>query len=153
LAAQNVASAGELHVSKGKVEWLSNKSGHYQPDARHLLQVLHRLQKLMVPMTFQVEYWNRKVKTTHPNIASLLAALDLDNDYDYDLLRLMDYRDHLTDVVLNPLGMRWRDEMAGEKPGVYSLLTNTMIPHKEVRRFLKSQGMRASVHVEPGSER
>lgn len=49
-----VAGAGEIRVSNGRVEWLSNKSGHYQAGRNNLLQVLAVLQKKCVPLNFSL---------------------------------------------------------------------------------------------------
>jgi hypothetical protein len=40
LAGAAVACAGELKVSQGRLEWISNKSGHYRPEPTHLVQIL-----------------------------------------------------------------------------------------------------------------
>jgi hypothetical protein len=38
-----VAGAGELKIEKGKLTFISNESGHYQPDPEHFIQVLNEL--------------------------------------------------------------------------------------------------------------
>ena len=43
LAGGNVAGAGEMAVSGGKLVELTNKSGHYQPDDAHNVQVISEL--------------------------------------------------------------------------------------------------------------
>ena len=54
LAGGNVAMAGEMKVEKGKITYLSNKSGHYVPGAEALVQFLHFLDKDGVAMDFRV---------------------------------------------------------------------------------------------------
>ena len=43
LAASDVAGAGELQATDGKITTISNKSGHYHPRAVHLVQTLEEL--------------------------------------------------------------------------------------------------------------
>jgi hypothetical protein len=45
LAGVSVASAGEMKLENGRLKFLSNKSGHYQPTAAHLHQILYWLVK------------------------------------------------------------------------------------------------------------
>jgi hypothetical protein len=45
LAGGNVAAAGEMKVSGGKLQTLTNKSGHYKPTHEHNLQVISELQE------------------------------------------------------------------------------------------------------------
>jgi len=54
LAGGIVACAGEMKVDHGRLVVLSNKSGHYHPDLRHLFQTLSELQARNVPMTFSI---------------------------------------------------------------------------------------------------
>jgi hypothetical protein len=54
LAGGTVSMAGELQVTKGKVTYLSNKSGHYLPSAENLVQLLHFLEKDQIPLDFEV---------------------------------------------------------------------------------------------------
>lgn len=50
-----VSMAGELKVSGGKIEIMSNKSGHYLPTEEMLVQFLHFLEKDGVPLDFTVK--------------------------------------------------------------------------------------------------
>lgn len=52
LAGGQVAGAGELRVRGGRITWLSNKSGHYHPGRKQLMQVLAMLQKKKVNLDF-----------------------------------------------------------------------------------------------------
>ena len=54
LAGADVAMAGELQVTKGKIDWVSNTSGHYAPDSDALVQFLGHLRKDGVAMDFEV---------------------------------------------------------------------------------------------------
>jgi hypothetical protein len=149
LAGGNVACAGELEVVQGNLRWLSNKSGHYRPKIEHLLQVLHQLQKRNVPMIFPLAVvpGNQQFGT----VGEFLNHLDLNDEPDYELMKLLTYSSHLTATVLAPKGWRWRDPH--EKAGVYVIATNSFVPHKEVRTWLKSQGRQANVEVQSGSGR
>jgi len=44
LSGADIAAAGEIKVTGGKVEYVTNKSGHYEPKRKHLVQVLNELQ-------------------------------------------------------------------------------------------------------------
>ncbi|MGN6246281.1 MAG: hypothetical protein ACTHQ3_21740, partial [Motilibacteraceae bacterium] len=50
----DVAMAGEMKVVKGKIQWLSDKSGHYVPSKDQMLQFLHYLKKDGVKLDFEV---------------------------------------------------------------------------------------------------
>ena len=49
-----VAGAGEIQAAGGRITFLSNKSGHYHPERRHLLAVLAMLQHRRVSLNFRV---------------------------------------------------------------------------------------------------
>lgn len=151
LAGQAVACAGEMEVDQGKLLWLSNKSGHYQPNLNHLVQVLHQLQKSGVPMTFRMKVFFGQTTQDFNNVGELLTKLELDGQPDYELVKLLAYSQHLNNAVLNTSGWRW--SVGTEKPGVYDINTNAMIPHKTVRTWLKGQGLHASDQRQSGSLR
>jgi len=45
LAGAQVSLGGEMKVTAGRIDWISNKSGHYTPSKDHLVQFLHWLGK------------------------------------------------------------------------------------------------------------
>jgi len=45
LGGQPVSMAGEIKATAGKIDWISNKSGHYRPSEIQLMQFLHHLGK------------------------------------------------------------------------------------------------------------
>jgi len=154
LAGQNVAGAGELQASKGNITWLSNKSGHYRPSVAHLLQILHQLQKGGVAMSFALTVmpYNKR----YPTVGAFLKALELDDQPDYELMKLMRYSAHLTDDVLGthiPDPWRWRAAERGEVPAVYSTDSNQPVDHKIVRKWLKSKGKVAIGQLQSGDGR
>ena len=55
LAASKVSVGGEMKVTAGKIDWISNKSGHYAPTKDHLVQFLHWLEKDGVTLDFSVQ--------------------------------------------------------------------------------------------------
>lgn len=153
LAGANVAGAGELKVSNGRLIELSNKSGHYSPSEVHLLQVLHQLEKSGIPMTFALTVQPKGRK--FPTVTDYLRTIEGADQPDYGLSKLMQYAEHLTDDVLcqhQPDPWRWRMNSI-EKPGVYSATTNQPVAHKAVRQWLKSKGLRAKQEVASGSLR
>ncbi|MEX0731840.1 MAG: hypothetical protein WD057_13680, partial [Aquisalimonadaceae bacterium] len=50
LAGQPVAAAGEIEVRDGEIKFVNRRSGHYQPTASQLNQVLHQLHESGVSM-------------------------------------------------------------------------------------------------------
>ncbi len=56
LGGATVSMAGEMQVTDGKIDWLSNKSGHYTPSVVQFQQFLHHLGK-DVPLNFPVLGW------------------------------------------------------------------------------------------------
>lgn len=153
LAGQPVACAGEIEVVNGFVTWLSNKSGHYAPDPDHLLQILHQLQKNAVNMIFpmRVFYPNKTIKA-YNDVGAFLVDRQLNEEPDYELMKLFTYGAHLNDSILGLNNWRWRDPTI-EAVGVYDRTTNTLIPHKAVRRWLKSKGYLAATDTKPGAGR
>jgi predicted transcriptional regulator len=154
LAGKKVAGAGELKAANGHLHWISNKSGHYRPSMGHLLQVLHQLQKNGVSMDFQV--LALPDNKTYQTVGHLLKALEMADEPDYELMKLLRYAAHLRDEVLRnhqPNPWRWRSDPVNEKAGVYDAVTNKLVPHKEVRQWLKSQGLNADKEVNTGSTR
>jgi hypothetical protein len=151
LAGANVAGAGELKAVNGHLTWLSNKSGHYAPSVAHMLQVLHQIQKGGVPMTFALTVM--PAKKQYPTVGAFLKELELNDEPDYELMKLMRYSDHLTDAVLathTPDPWRWRDSSVGEVAAVYSTTTNAPVPHKAVRQWFKTQGLHAKTDLQRG---
>jgi hypothetical protein len=57
LAGGDVSMGGEMKVTKGKIDWMSNKSGHYNPSTEHFLQFLNFLDQDKVPLEFRVMGW------------------------------------------------------------------------------------------------
>lgn len=154
LAGRKVSGAGELKCTNGWITWLSNKSGHYAPSVVHLLQILHQLQKNNVPMTFGLTVMPEK--TQYTNVGAFLKYLDLNDQPDYELMKLLAYSSHLTDELLathHPDPWRWRNAAAGERAAVYSISTNSPVQHKIVRQWLKSQGKFPTREVQPGDGR
>ena len=51
LAGGNVLAAGTMRCEDGKIKWISAKSGHYQPTARHMVTLLERLRAHQVDLS------------------------------------------------------------------------------------------------------
>ena len=147
LAGAPVAAAGEMKVTGGILEFISNDSGHYQPSGAHFLQIFHHLQKRGVSLDgCEIMFvWgpNPTDWSTYHGVAEFLTDNDLDDDsYDWNNL-LYAYRHLLTPLVLGPKGWEYRVPGGGggiTKPAVYRTGTNEMVPHLDVRHFLKHQG-------------
>jgi hypothetical protein len=159
-AGQNVAGAGELQVDKGKLKQISNKSGHYAPAAAHFLQTLYQLQKKHVDLTnVRVTFNTAAGKTPYPTVAAYLAAMQAQGIDDFDYAKLLRY------LVLIPYaqfavlaagqGWRWIDgpEYNAGQRGVVTIAGGAPVPHKQVRKFLKSIGRGAQTDVQSGDGR
>lgn len=159
LAGRPVACAGELEVEKGTIKWLSNKSGHYVPNVDHLLQILHVLQKKLVPLVFPLTVSTpgtqrgQVIRNDYASVAAFMQQLQLDDVPDYELGKLLQYSHYLDDATLGIRNWRWR--FPTEAPGVYDKTTNAMIAHKVVRQWLKgTKGAQAGmVNTAPGTGR
>jgi hypothetical protein len=72
LAGGVVAGAGELRVKDGRLNWISNKSGHYQPDVFDLYQTLKLLESQGVQPNFQIYLLPQR--TLYQNMAEFMNA-------------------------------------------------------------------------------
>ncbi|RIJ71079.1 DUF4157 domain-containing protein [Nakamurella silvestris] len=69
LAGGDVAMAGELKVTNGSINWMSNKSGHYLPTRENFVQFLRWLEKDGVPLNFECRVgFTPTVVTTAQNL-------------------------------------------------------------------------------------
>ncbi|WP_036286505.1 hypothetical protein [Methylosinus sp. PW1] len=148
-----VACAGEIEVDNGLIKSMSNKSGHYIPDYRHLHQIFHQLKKKGVGLHFPISvfgYADGSSPTTAKKFDSAQQFLDemkTQYEIEYENLKLLAYWEHLVDSKLGERGWRYRDESKGEKVGVYVIATNHMVPHKEARAWLKLKGYRPETTI------
>lgn len=51
MAGENVLAAGTMRCENGKIKWISAKSGHYQPTARHMVTLFERLRAHQVDLS------------------------------------------------------------------------------------------------------
>ncbi len=79
LAGEDVAAAGEMSVTDGRLKYLSNKSGHYTPDVMRLLQALAELDDNGVPLQFQVQLHTAIGKTLYDSVDAFMRANGFDN--------------------------------------------------------------------------
>ncbi|GAA1771919.1 hypothetical protein GCM10009795_017560 [Nocardioides hankookensis] len=63
LGGKPVAMAGEIKATNGKIDWISNKSGHYKPSLTQLQQFLHHL-STDIPLDFPIQGMNVPAGTT-----------------------------------------------------------------------------------------
>lgn len=141
LGGQPVACAGEIEVKDGYVTWLSNKSGHYVPNALHLVQVLHQLQKNNVNMNFPIVFFTpANQRKAFTSVGAFLADRQLNGEPDYEYVKLMAYDKYLYDGrTLASNNWRWRNPNE-TVPGVYDMRTGQLVPPKRVRTWLKQNG-------------
>ena len=80
--------------------------------------------------------------------------LELKDEPDYEINKLLAYSAHLTEAILathTPNPWRWRKPP--EAVGVYDETNDVFIPHKTVRQWLKSTCRFATPAVQSGSGR
>jgi hypothetical protein len=153
LGGGKVACAGEIQVSKGKMKFVSNKSGHYVPEAVHFNQVLHKLGK-MNQNSGKVDYWSFEMtevngksvlepkKQDFSSIVAYKTTLSADERSEYELGRLLAYSGHFwkngkLNGDLEEQGWRWYNwDGDDEKPGFYDK-NDEPVDHKTVRKRLK----------------
>jgi hypothetical protein len=160
-AGGNLASAGEIKVERGRVSWISNNSGHYLPNWKHFLQILHAIGKLGVPLTFRVQHvWDSAhrgvVYDEFMTIDQMLTDLranhgvsaggDWQEVYHFNNL-VIGYSASLNDGFLNPLGLEWRP--AANPPGAYDLSTHAHVSSARVRTLVNATA-RPSGQRQPG---
>jgi len=144
LAGGHIACGGELTMLNGRVSYINNNSGHYLPNIKHFLQVLHQLSK-MVPMDFHVGAWDEALGRVvdKPTVDELMIHFGLNRDYQelYDYNNLLHaYRNTLEDgVAMNRFGLVWRP--ADNPPGVYKMGTNTWVPSREARSLINDSAV------------
>ena len=103
VAGEDVACAGEMKVERGVLTLLSNKSGHYQPDAFNLLQVLQELEDGGIPMDFKI--WQLNANRSYERYASVhafMCANGFDNRSFQSLLREQSARNRPPPMVVEP---------------------------------------------------
>lgn len=147
-----ISGAGEIRVRNGELLWISNKSGHYQPTLNHFLQVLHQLHhKHHVPLTFGVTFFNAHGRAArHASVAAFMTANALTDD-SYDLFNLIvAYGQHLNAHTLAPNGWEYRRAPA---EGVYDIRTGALVPHRQVRSWLKHHGSLGAPQEHSGAGR
>jgi hypothetical protein len=157
LAGGDGAGAGELRVSGGHLEWISNKSGHYRPDVFHLLQVLELLQDSGVPMAFRVQLHSAAGVRNYPT----LDALMVDNHFDNDTLEAQtlwqSYAIYFTTRFLHEHPIALLSAGPHGRSGIYDMSANPP------RRFAKTEfetlmrdqrnSPRLAVHLDGGGTR
>jgi len=78
LGGKPVSMAGEMKVTAGKIDWISNKSGHYAPSKEQLLQFLYHLGKDGVPLTFEVKGMGKAAYKPGTTAAQVVAGIGSD---------------------------------------------------------------------------
>ena len=144
LAGMKVAGAGEFKVRNGRITFLSNDSGHYDPTLKHFLQVLHQLSKNGVPMDFAINYVYLDARGAvrddpYRTLLDFLLAYNIDDD-SYDANNLIEGYGHL--LTPDRLDSKnWEYRPGASPPGVYVKGSAAqMVPHREVRHHFKHLG-------------
>ena len=166
LAGGNVAGAGEMRVSGGKVMEISNKSGHYAPSAAHLLQVLHVLNKRGVDLfNTKLMFKTATGQERFPSVTAFLASLPAKGfETDYEFSKMMAYLNHIGYAHFTAQaaakGWRWGlpADFAPPSPaaggrGVVRIVDGSQVSHREVRKWLKGLGHALPQLVQSGMGR
>lgn len=107
LAGGAVSGAGELKVSKGRLVWISNKSGHYCPDVFHLLQILHSLYMQRVPLNFPILFMSATGAARYQNMMEFVNAQGFDDSTVESMQILHGYGHYLTPEFLRTNQLEW----------------------------------------------
>jgi hypothetical protein len=153
LGGHTVAGAGEVKADRnGVITWISNKSGHYAPQIDHFLQVLHQLQKKGISLAIPLRVHNAAGHTDYASFQAWTMQLAAQGLPTFEEARLLRYSTHLQDAALLA-SHNWRlyQVNAGEAIGVYEIASNRLVPHKQVRQWLKGQGLGADHKVQPAN--
>jgi hypothetical protein len=147
LAGGRISCGGEIEVIGGRIRYINNNSGHYEPNILHFLQVLHELSK-RVPMNFTVAAWNdaagNVVEGPDPDglMRQFFGVGDFEELYDYYNL-LGAYSTILNNPdLMNSLGLIWKPTDEGRtlrgiyKVGAPGALSNVRISFKEARHII-----------------
>lgn len=101
LAGANVAGAGEIRVINGKIQKISNKSGHYRPDALMFIQTLNALKKKRVDISnFSISYDTGAPRQDYyENFEKFLEAMGFD-DYTLEKAEIVEEIEQLPSQYL-----------------------------------------------------
>ncbi len=157
LAGATVAGAGEMRVLAGKLVEISNKSGHYFPNASHLIQVLYLLRKRGVDLhSTKVKLLSPGIQN-FPSVAAFMAALPaMGFEPDYELTKLhalmTQFPFALFSAQAAAVGWRWAtnaEHILGVR-GVVRIADGAPVPHRDVRKWLKGIGRVMTQTVQDG---
>lgn len=96
LAGGNVAGAGELAATAGRLTFLSNKSGHYCPAVAHLLQVLYQLDRSGVDLSAaEIRLHTTHGKEEFPSVSAFLVTMQSRGVDDFEYAKLLAYANSL----------------------------------------------------------
>lgn len=108
LGGKPVSMAGEMKVTAGKINWISNKSGHYAPSPDQLVQFLYHLGKDGVPLDFEVKGAAKTSYKPGTTAAQVVAGIGSDGTsvakFGHDHLK--------TQSVISA----WKAELKDDKP-------------------------------------
>jgi hypothetical protein len=147
LAAANAAGAGEMKVEKGRLVWISNKSGHYTPSTPHFIQTLHQLQKMSIDLSaVHVQFHTAAGKSEFNTVADLLAFLKPEDDYYHAkmIAYVNSYPYDQIDRLITANGRAFPsapEYHAGDKKGLVVAATRQVVSHKLVCQFFKAHGL------------
>jgi hypothetical protein len=166
LAAASVAGAGEVKALKGKLVDISSKSGHYAPTAVHLLQVLFLLDKRGADLrATRVTLKTAAHSQTFAGVNAFISFLKAGGfETDFEFAKMMAYLNSIPYLQFVPLaaaqGWRWgtpEDFAPGEPAaggrGLVRISDGSQVPHRDVRRWLKSLGHVLPTTVQKGTHR
>jgi hypothetical protein len=147
LAAANAAGAGEMKVEKGRLVWISNKSGHYTPSTAHFIQTLHQLQKMNIDLSaVHVQFHTAAGKSEFNTVADLLTFLKPEDDYYH--AKMIAYINSYPFPQIDRLVLSngWvfpthQEYTTGNKKGVLDAATRQVVSHKVVCQFFKAKGL------------
>lgn len=138
-----VAGAGEMKVTAGKIEILSNKSGHYRPDPFHLLQTIHSLYLKGVPIDFRITCLGKDGAKNYGGISQFLDGEGFDDSTVEAMQILHGYGHYLTPSFLKSNKLMWVQSTQGKLlGGIYdvSVMPWRKVPYEEFSKKMKQAG-------------
>jgi hypothetical protein len=145
LAGADVASAGMMQVENGDIRELSNHSGHYAPGVEHVRQILQRLSKQGVPLTFNL---NIEVGGTAINQPADIFWAGPQGEQRYETEKTVRMWDDFVakytqaKVIKRFTSKKWTVTQIPASSGIRQVKCNnpggTEATQKEIREFLKA---------------
>lgn len=146
LAGGEVAGAGELAATGGRLTFVSNKSGHYCPAVAHLLQVLYQLDRSGVDLSAaKVRLHTTHGKEEFPSVSAFLTAMQSRGVDDFEYAKMLAYANSLPTKTIRDeaakKGWHWVCMKTGTRQRMQMRdATGSPVSDRDARKWLKAIG-------------